>query len=146
MAEGAALRLAVLPGDGVGPEVTAEAVAVLELAARTSGWTLVVEEAPVGGAALDAAGTPLPRETLDLCLASDGVLLGAVGGPRWAGEPPARRPETGLLELRRALGVFANLRPVRLAPVLADASPLRPERLEGGVDLVIVREDRKSVV
>jgi 3-isopropylmalate dehydrogenase len=133
-------RVAVLPGDGIGPEVTAEAVALLDLVARTAGVTLAVEQAPVGGSALAATGTPLPSTTLDLCLASDGVLLGAVGGPAWDREPPARRPEAGLLELRAQLGVFANVRPVRLLPALEGVSPLRAERLEGGVDLVIVRE------
>jgi 3-isopropylmalate dehydrogenase len=131
--------VAVLPGDGIGPEITAEAVRVLRVVGERWGHDLEFREALLGGCAIDAAGTPLPDETLALCHEADAVLLGAVGGPRWD-DPNARvRPEQGLLGLRKALGLFANLRPVRLYPELAGASPLRPERLRG-VDLVVVRE------
>jgi 3-isopropylmalate dehydrogenase len=129
--------IAVLPGDGIGPEVIAAACAVLTRVARDGGHELQLREAPIGGAAIEACGEPLPRATLESCRAADAVLLGAVGGPRWDGAP--RRPEQGLLDLRRALGLFANLRPVRVHPALADASPLRAHVLRS-VDLLFVRE------
>lgn len=131
-------RVVVLPGDGVGPEVTREAVRVLEAAAALWGVGLRMEEHAVGGAAIDAVGDPLPETTLAACQASDAVLLGAVGGPRWetAGGP---RPEAGLLHLRQSLGVYANLRPVTAVPWLAAASPLRPERFQQ-IRYLIVRE------
>ncbi|GIV57260.1 MAG: 3-isopropylmalate dehydrogenase [Rhodothermaceae bacterium] len=132
-------RLAVLPGDGIGPEVTREAVGVLEAAAGRFGFRLETATHPVGGAALDATGDPLPPATQAACRAADAVLLGAVGGPAWDEAPPGRRPEDGLLRLRRLLGAFANLRPVTVPAALAGASPLRPERV-AGTDLVIVRE------
>ncbi|MDQ7821083.1 MAG: 3-isopropylmalate dehydrogenase [Armatimonadota bacterium] len=135
----AELRVALLPGDGIGPEVIRHAVAVLEAAGRRFGIRMVFSEAAVGGAALDTAGVPLPERTLEICRASDAVLLGAVGGPRWDHLPGPARPEAGLLQLRRALGVYANLRPVRVTPALVEASPLRPE-VVAGTDLVIVRE------
>lgn len=131
--------IVVLPGDGIGPEVTAEAVRVLLAAAERAGVRVRLREGRIGGVALDATGDPLPAETLRLCREADAVLLGAVGGPRWDGLPQEQRPERGLLRLRQALGVYANLRPVRLPPSLVDVSPLRPERV-GGTDLVIVRE------
>jgi len=132
-------RIAVLGGDGIGPEVTAAAVRVLEAVARRYGHEFQFVEALIGGAAIDASGSPLPPRTIDACRGSDGVLLGAVGGPKWS-DPGARvRPEQGLLELRRVLGVFANLRPVRTIPEMLDASPLRPEVVRG-VDIVVVRE------
>jgi 3-isopropylmalate dehydrogenase len=132
-------RIAVLGGDGIGPEVTAAAVRVLEAVARRYGHEFQFVEALIGGAAIDASGSPLPPRTIDACRGSDGVLLGAVGGPQWS-DPGARvRPEQGLLELRRVLGVFANLRPVRTIPEMLDASPLRPEVVRG-VDIVVVRE------
>ena len=124
--------IAVLPGDGIGPEVIAQAVRVLEAVGVTD-----VHEAKFGGCAIDATGAPLPGETLALCKRADAVLLGAVGGPKWDKAP--RRPEAGLLALRRELGVYANLRPVAAHKRLAHASTLRPEVIEG-VDLVIVRE------
>ncbi|MBW3553730.1 MAG: 3-isopropylmalate dehydrogenase [Gemmatimonadetes bacterium] len=131
--------IAVLPGDGIGPEVTAEATRALRAVADRWDHRFELREAPLGGCAIDAAGTPLPESTLELCRAADAVLLGAVGGPRWD-DPAARvRPEQGLLGLRKALGLYANLRPVRVHPALRAASPLRPERLEG-VDLLVVRE------
>jgi len=132
-------RIAVLGGDGIGPEVTTEAVRTLESVASIYGHDFEFAEALIGGAAIDATGSPLPSRTIDACRDSDGVLLGAVGGPRWS-DPAARvRPEQGLLELRRVLGVFANLRPVRTLPGMLDASPLRPEVI-AGVDIMVVRE------
>ncbi len=132
-------RIAVLPGDGIGPEVAAEAIRVLEAVARKHGHEFTIETALVGGAGIDAVGSPLPQQTLEICLQSDAVLLGAVGGPRWSSPAADVRPEQGLLDLRRTLGVFANLRPVRVLPALVDASPLRPEVL-AGTDLMVVRE------
>ena len=132
-------RIAVLPGDGIGPEVTAEAARVLHAVAERWGHALELAEALLGGRAIDETGTPLPPATLELCRAADAVLLGAVGGPRWDDPRATVRPEQGLLGLRQALGLYANLRPVRVHPALRDASPLRPERLEG-VDLLVVRE------
>jgi len=131
--------IAVLPGDGIGPEVTAEAVRALKALADKHGIDLRMEQGLVGGAALDARDDPLPRETLDLCGNASGVLLGAVGGPRWDAVERQKRPEQGLLRLRKALGVFANLRPIAPYPALADASPLRADRLKG-VDMLVVRE------
>ncbi|RMF58045.1 MAG: 3-isopropylmalate dehydrogenase, partial [Bacteroidetes bacterium] len=119
-------RLAVLPGDGIGPEVTREAVRVLEAAAGRFGFRLETATHPVGGAALDATGDPLPPATQAACRTADAVLLGAVGGAAWDEAPPGRRPEDGLLRLRRLLGAFANLRPVTVPAALAGASPLRP--------------------
>ncbi|MDQ7840264.1 MAG: 3-isopropylmalate dehydrogenase [bacterium] len=132
-------RIAVLPGDGVGPEVTAEAVKVLRAVAAARGHVLSFEEAPFGAAALSGGHPPLPAATLDACRRADAVLLGAVGGPEWDGLPPDRRPEAGLLALRRELRLYANLRPVRAFGGVAAASPLRPEALEG-TDFLIVRE------
>jgi 3-isopropylmalate dehydrogenase len=131
-------RIAVIAGDGIGPEVTAEGVRVLERVARKFGHDFQMNAAPFGGAAIDLAGDPLPKTTLDECLAADAVLLGAIGGPRWG--PSAKvRPEQGLLRIRRELGLYANLRPIKLHPALRDASALKPEILDG-VDLVFVRE------
>jgi 3-isopropylmalate dehydrogenase len=131
--------IAVLPGDGVGPEVVREALKVLRAAAPRFGLSLEFEEGLIGGAAIDRLGTPLPAVTLDLCRRSDAVLFGAVGGPQWDGLPIDRRPERGLLALRKALEVYANLRPVKVYPPLVDASPLRREVVEG-VDLLVLRE------
>jgi 3-isopropylmalate dehydrogenase len=132
-------RIVVLAGDGVGPEVTAEAVRVLEAVAPLAGLKLEFVEAPIGGAAYDATGNPLPSPTIEACMSSAAVLLGAVGGPKWADIPVAQRPEQGLLGLRKALSLFANLRPVKTLPELAAASPLKPEKLRG-VDILVVRE------
>jgi len=133
-------KIAVLPGDGIGVEITPAAVAVLRAAAQKFGLDLVFREGLIGGAAYDAAGTPLPPETVALCRQSDAVLLGAVGGPKWDTLPPDLRPERGaLLPLRKLLGLYANLRPVRVFPPLAGASSLKPE-LVAGLDLVVVRE------
>ena len=132
-------RIAVLPGDGVGPEVVAEAVACLQAVAESFGHQFAFNEFPIGGAAVDLVGDPLPESTLEGCRASAAVLLGAVGGPKWDQETPERRPESGLLRLRKALGLYANLRPVAVPDVLADASPVRTEIVRG-TDLMIVRE------
>ncbi len=131
--------IAILAGDGIGPEVTAEGVRVLQAVGQRFGHEWQLAPGAIGGNAIDATGSPLPRETIDLCQASDAVLLGAVGGPKWDDPRAKVRPEGGLLGLRKALGVWANLRPVTIHPALIDASPLRPERLEG-VDLLVVRE------
>ena len=136
---GAGRSVVLLPGDGIGPEVAAEAAAVLRQVAANAGLDLKIEEFPVGGAAIDAAGEPLPRATLDAARSADAVFLGAVGSPRHETVARDRRPEQALLGLRKGLGVYANLRPVKLHPVLAEASPLRPERVRG-TDLLIVRE------
>jgi 3-isopropylmalate dehydrogenase len=133
------LRVAALPGDGIGVEVTAQALAVLGAATDAGAIDLAVEEHLIGGRAIDETGTPLPAETLRACRAADAVLLGAVGGPKWDHLSGERRCEAGLLGLRAGLGVFANLRPVRVHPRLADRTPLRPEVVRG-VDLVVVRE------
>jgi 3-isopropylmalate dehydrogenase len=132
-------QLAVLPGDGIGPEVIAAALRCLRRVAELCGHELEVTELPFGGAAIDAHGDPLPEQTLRACLASDAVLLGAVGGPKWSDPGAPLRPEQGLLRLRQSLGAFANLRPVKVHPALADASTLKPEVIQG-VDLVFVRE------
>jgi 3-isopropylmalate dehydrogenase len=134
-----ALTIALLPGDGIGPEVVAEGVRVLHAVAERWDHAIELQEGLIGGCALDARGTPLPAETVDLCKSADAVLLGAVGGPRWDNPDARQRPEQGLLGLRRELQVYANLRPVTVHPSLAAASPLRAERLEG-VDFVFVRE------
>ena len=134
-----AATIVTLPGDGVGPEVVAAAQAVLEAVGSRYGHAFTFREALIGGAAIDAAGEPLPDETLALAREADAVLLGAVGGPRW-GSPIARiRPELGLLGIRRALGLYANLRPVAPYPSLAGTSPFRPEHLTN-VDILVVRE------
>ncbi len=133
------VRVAVLGGDGVGPEVTAAAMQVLEGALRNEGVTLRLNERPVGWTAVLQEGTPLPEATLRECLAADAVFLGAVGHPDAAGQPRERMPETGLLGLRKALDCWANLRPVRVPPSLVGVSALRPERVRG-TDVMILRE------
>ena len=132
-------RITVLPGDGVGPEVTAEAVACLAVVAERFGHAFAFQEALIGGAAVEATGDPLPPATLELCRTSAAVLLGAVGGPAWDRHPRDQRPESGLLRLRKGLGLYANLRPVAVHPALEDASPLKPEIVRG-TDLMFVRE------
>ena len=132
-------HIVVLAGDGVGPEVTAAAVRVLEQVSVKHKLALEFEDALIGGAAYDAAGSPLPEQTIAACKASTAVLLGAVGGPKWADIPVQYRPEQGLLAIRKALGLFANLRPVATMPELAAASPLKPEKL-AGVDILVIRE------
>jgi len=131
--------IALLPGDGVGPEVTAEARKVLEAVAARFGHRFDFREALMGGMAIDQTGQALPDETLRQCRRSDAVLLGAVGGPKWDDPNASVRPEQGLLKIRKELGLFANLRPVRVHPALVDATPVRPE-LVAEVDLLVVRE------
>ena len=131
--------IAWLPGDGIGPEVTREALRVLDAVASAHGFAFTAEEHLMGGAALDETGTPFPDETRAACQESDAVLLGAVGGPKWDANTGEKRPESGLLALRKALGVYANLRPVLVPEALAEASPLRPNRV-GGADILFVRE------
>jgi 3-isopropylmalate dehydrogenase len=132
------LKIAVLPGDGIGPEIVAEAVKILERL-RREGLPVETETAPIGGAGVDAGGKPLPDATLELARAADAVLLGAVGGPQYDALPRALRPEQGILAIRKALGLFANLRPAFLYSELADASTLKPD-VVAGLDLMIVRE------
>jgi 3-isopropylmalate dehydrogenase len=132
-------KLAVLPGDGIGPEVTRAALSVLDACSGLYGFFIEKTELPFGGGAIDACGQPLPQETLDACLKSDAVLLGAVGGPRWDPLPLGQRPEAGLLGLRKALGVYANVRPICLREPLRGLCPLR---LPAGaqIDFEIIRE------
>src|SRR6185369_9214749 len=125
------LRVVVLPGDGVGPEVTEQAVRVLREVADIHGHSFHFDEHPAGGAALRTAASPLPPGTVDACLAADAVLLGAIGSPEFDHLPPDQRPEAGLLALRRALGGFANLRPVSSIQALSEISPLRTHIVEG---------------
>ena len=132
-------NIVLLPGDGIGPEVVAETVRVLEQAAREFDHSFEFTERLIGGCSIDRYGTALTDETLADCKASDAVLLGAVGGPKWDDPSAQVRPEQGLLALRKGLGVFANLRPVRVHPSLTHASPLKPENL-AGVDMLVVRE------
>jgi 3-isopropylmalate dehydrogenase len=131
--------IAVLAGDGIGSEVTAEGVRALEAVARKFGHSLEFEHALLGGAAIDATGEAMPAATLALCRRADAVLLGAVGGPKWSAPDAKVRPEGGLLALRKALGLFANLRPVVPHPAVLDASPIKAELLQG-VDIMVVRE------
>ncbi|GIX27357.1 MAG: 3-isopropylmalate dehydrogenase [Burkholderiales bacterium] len=132
------MKIAILPGDGIGPEITAQAVKVLERL-RRDGLPLEWAEAPIGGAGVDAEGNPLPASTLELARTADAILLGAVGAPKYDGLPREKRPEQGLLRIRKALELFANLRPARVYRELAAASALKPERV-AGLDLLIVRE------
>jgi len=132
-------RMVVLPGDGIGPEVTAEAVKVLQAVARKGGHTFEFTERLMGGCSIDRHGVALTPEVLAECQGSSAVLLGAVGGPKWDDPKAKERPEKGLLALRKGLGVFANLRPVTVHPALVDASPIKPDRL-AGVDILVIRE------
>lgn len=131
--------IVVLPGDGIGPEVAAAAVAVLKAVAKHHGHHFAFAEHDIGGIAIDRHGVPLPEATAEACRKADAVLLGAVGGPKWSDPNAKVRPEQGLLAIRRALGLFANLRPVRPHPAALDASPIKPHLL-AGVDIVVVRE------
>jgi len=132
-------KMVLLPGDGIGPEVTRAAAAILRETAHEFNHEFEFVELPLGGAAIDAAGTPLPNETLDTCRKADAVFLGAVGGPKWDGLPVGKRPESGLLGLRKGMGLYVNVRPVKLIEPLRGLSPLKAERL-GDLDLEIVRE------
>ena len=133
-------RIAVIRGDGIGPEIMAQAIAVLDAVAARFGHRFVYEEAPMGGSAIDAFGVPLPDSTLQTCLSCDSALLSAIGGPKWDTIDPALRPEKGLLALRAGMGLYANLRPARMIPQLKDACPLRSDIVEAGIDFVVVRE------
>ena len=134
-----AYRIAVVPGDGIGQEITSEAVRVLRAVDEKFSLGLTYETRDAGGTAYDKFGTPLPEDTLSVCKASDGVLFGAVGGTKWDSVEPSMRPERAILGLRKGLGLYANLRPVKVADALIEHSPLKPA-LVRGVDLVIVRE------
>jgi len=131
--------ITLLPGDGIGPEVTAAARTVLETIASTRGYRFSFNEELIGGAAIDACGDPLPADTIASCKESDAVFLGAVGGPKWSDPNAEVRPEQGLLKIRAEMGVFANLRPVKIIDELAGASPLKASKLRG-VDMIVVRE------
>src|SRR5580765_4306086 len=134
------VRVVPLPGDGIGPEVVAEARRLVDAVAADHDLAITWQEHTVGGAAIDMYGKPLPDGVLEACRAADAVLLGAVGGPKWdTTDPDQPRPEQALLALRAGLGLFANLRPVRPFPALYDASPLRRERIDG-TDLLVIRE------
>lgn len=132
--------ITVLKGDGIGPEIVDQAVKVLDKAAEKFGFTVTYQRALLGGEAIDATGNPLPQETIDKCKASDAVLLGAVGGPKWDTLPGDQRPEKGLLGIRSALGLFANLRPAVIFEALKDASPIKQEIIGDSMDLMVVRE------
>ncbi|MCS5705133.1 3-isopropylmalate dehydrogenase [Synechococcus sp. FGCU-3] len=132
-------RITLLAGDGIGPEIMAVARQLLDAVSQRHGFSLTYNEQPMGGAAIDATGEPLPASTLEACKASDAVLLAAIGSPQYDSLPREKRPETGLLGLRSGMGLFANLRPVKIIPALIDASTLKREVIEG-VDLVVVRE------
>ncbi|HSE91998.1 MAG TPA: isocitrate/isopropylmalate family dehydrogenase, partial [Methylomirabilota bacterium] len=132
-------RIAVLAGDGIGQEVTPEAVRALQAVAKAGGFGLQLEQALIGGGAIDATGTPLPPATLALCKSAHAILFGAVGGPKWDHAPQERKPERGLLALRKELDLYANLRPARCFPMLVDASPLKREVVEG-TDIMVIRE------
>ena len=133
-------QVALIRGDGIGPEIVDSAVTVLEAAAKKYGFGFRFTAYPAGGEAIDRTGEPLPQETVDGCLASDSVLLGAVGGPKWDTLPGHLRPERALLGLRSALGLYTNLRPAKLYPALSGACPLRPDIVAKGFDLLMVRE------
>ncbi len=133
-------NIAIIRGDGIGPEIIAEALAVLDTVASKFGHTFNYTEAPMGGEAIDKFDDPLPQSSLDACLKSDSVLLSAVGGPKWDNVPKEKRPERGLLRLRAGMGLYANLRPATLFDELREASPLKPSIVDKGIDFVVVRE------
>lgn len=133
-------QIAVIRGDGIGPEIVNQALRVLDAVAEKYGHAFTYTDVDMGGIAIDKWGEPLPAAMLDKCLAADSVLLGAVGGPKWDGLPGDKRPEKGLLALRAGMGLYANNRPAKLWPQLAAASPLKPEIVEKGIDFIVVRE------
>lgn len=133
-------KICLLPGDGIGPEILAQGVRILRAVARKAGHEFEFEEAKIGGSAIDATGVPLPDATIAACKGADAVFLAAVGGPKWDSQPPEVRPEKGLLGIRKALGLFANLRPAILLPELAGACLLRSDIAAKGLDLIVVRE------
>lgn len=133
-------NIALIPGDGIGPEIVSGAVTVLNAVEKKYGHKFNYTEVYMGGCAIDKYGVPLPQETIDICKKSDSVLLGAVGGPKWDSQPSENRPEKGLLGIRKALGLYSNLRPSILKKQLKDASPLKDEKLRNGLDVMVVRE------
>ena len=133
-------NIAVIRGDGIGPEIVGQALRVLDKIAQSFGHAFAYTDVDMGGNAIDKWGEPLPAAMLEKCLASDSVLLGAVGGPKWDGLPAAKRPEKGLLALRGGMGLYSNNRPARLWPQLSAASPLKPSIVEKGIDFLVVRE------
>ncbi len=133
-------RIAVIKGDGIGPEIVTEAMLTLEKVGEKFGHTFDFQEVLAGGCSIDANGIPLTQETIDICKAADSVLLGAVGGPKWDGVPSDKRPEKALLGLRESLGLFANIRPAMMYKALADACPIKPEIIGEGFDIVVCRE------
>ena len=133
-------QIAVIRGDGIGPEIVEQALRVMDAVAEKYGHTFRYVEADMGGVAIDRWGEALPAAELEKCMTSDSVLLGAVGGPKWDGMPGDKRPEKGLLALRSAMGLYSNNRPARLWPQLAAASPLKPEIVAKGIDFIVVRE------
>ncbi|HEY8349502.1 MAG TPA: 3-isopropylmalate dehydrogenase [Clostridiales bacterium] len=133
-------RIAVIKGDGIGPEIVDQAIAVLDAISEKCGISFTFSEVLMGGCAIDEYGVPLPESTLEICKESDSVLLGAVGGPKWEGLPGDRTPEAGLLGIRAGLGLYANLRPAVIYEALREASPLKPEIVGGKIDILVVRE------
>ena len=133
-------KIAVIRGDGIGPEIIGEAIGILDAVAALYGHSFLYDEVDMGGIAIDKWGDPLPEAMLEKCKNSDSVLLGAVGGPKWDGVPGDKRPEKGLLRLRAGMNVYSNNRPAKIWPQLADASPLRSEIVDKGIDFIIVRE------
>ena len=132
--------IAVIRGDGIGPEIVNETIGILDAVAAKFGHTFTYEDAPMGGNAIDAFGVPLPDSSLATCMASDSVLLGAVGGPKWDDQPSSNRPERGLLKLRGAMGLYTNIRPARMFSELSNACPLRADIAAKGIDFIVVRE------
>lgn len=133
-------NIAIIRGDGIGPEIMAQALSVLDAVAKKFGHTFTYEEAPMGGNAIDAFGVPLPESSLKTCLSCDATLLSAIGGPKWDTIDPSIRPEKGLLALRAGMELYANLRPAQMIPQLKDACPLRPDIVAQGIDFMVVRE------
>lgn len=133
-------KIALIRGDGIGPEIMEQALLTMDAVAKKFGHQFIYQEAPMGGNAIDAFGVPLPESSLKTCLECDSTLLSAIGGPKWDTIDPAIRPEKGLLALRAGMGLYVNLRPSQLIPQLKDASPLRPDIVERGIDFVIARE------
>ena len=132
--------IAIIKGDGIGPEIVTEAMGVLDAVAAKFGHTFTYVDAPMGGTAIDKFGVPLPDSSLSTCRNADSVLLGAVGGPKWDDQPAANRPERGLLKLREGMGLYTNVRPAKMFSELSAACPLRADIAEGGIDFVVVRE------
>jgi len=132
-------KIVILPGDGIGPEVTREAIKVMESVGEKAGIDFEIKEFPIGGICIDKYDIPLQEETIEICKKADAVFLGAVGGPKWDNLPKEKRPETGLLQIRKELGLFTNLRPVKIFPPLIPASSLKPE-IAADIDILVVRE------